>query len=208
MKLLIDADFIVYKCCAAAESEIDFGDDVIVVTSKFSEAYAAVEREIVKIRSEFMLAEPVLFFSDSKNFRKKIYPDYKGHRNRKKPCGYRRVISELSMYYKVIRIAELEADDAMGIYAYTEVTARLTSLETSRELMNSDLLKKSEQTTTDKEQYLLLEDLYETVEKHQELLDKNIHTQVMLDHIEAQLKKALEDIEELKDKVRANGNSH
>nr|ADD96141.1 hypothetical protein [uncultured organism MedDCM-OCT-S04-C777] len=31
---------------------------------------------------------------------------------------------------------------AMGIFAYTEVTARLTSLETSRELMNSDLLKK------------------------------------------------------------------
>jgi len=30
----------------------------------------------------------------------------------------------------------------------------------------------------------------------------------MLDHIEAQLKKALEDIEELKDKVRANGNNH
>ena len=67
---------------------------------------------------------------------------------------------------------------AMGIFAYTEVTARLTSLETSRELMNSDLLKKSEQTTTDKEQYLLLEDLYETVEKHQELLDKNIHTKL------------------------------
>ncbi len=117
MKLLIDADFIVYKCCAAAESEIDFGDDVIVVTSKFSEAYAAVEREIVKIRSEFMLAEPVLFFSDSKNFRKKIYPDYKGHRNRKKPCAYKRVIDALRDQYKVIRMAELEADDAMGIYA-------------------------------------------------------------------------------------------
>ena len=97
---------------------------------------------------------------------------------------------------------------SMGIFAYTEVTARLTSLETSRELMNSDLLKKSEQTTTDKEQYLLLEDLYETVEKHQELLDKNIHTQVMLDHIEAQLEKALDDIEHLKDKVRQNGTSH
>ena len=57
MKLLIDADFIVYKCCAAAEDEIDWGDDVITVVSKFSEAYAAVEREIVKIRSEFMIAE-------------------------------------------------------------------------------------------------------------------------------------------------------
>ena len=38
MKLLIDADFIVYKSCAAAETEIDWGDDVIMVTSKFSDA--------------------------------------------------------------------------------------------------------------------------------------------------------------------------
>ena len=59
----------------------------------------------------------ILFFSDSKNFRKKIYPDYKGHRNRKKPCGYRRVITELGKSYEVIRLPELEADDAMGIYA-------------------------------------------------------------------------------------------
>ena len=44
---------------------------------------------------------------------------------------------------------------AMGIFAYTEITARLTSLETSRELMNADLLKASEQTTVDKEQFLL-----------------------------------------------------
>ena len=61
--------------------------------------------------------EMILFFSDSRNFRKKIYPDYKGHRNRKKPCGYRRVITELGKSYEVIRLPELEADDAMGIYA-------------------------------------------------------------------------------------------
>ena len=97
---------------------------------------------------------------------------------------------------------------AMGIFAYTEITARLTSLETSRELMNADLLKASEQTTVDKEQYILLEELFKQTDKHQELLDKNIHNQVMLTHIEKQLEKALADIEELKDKVRANGNSH
>ena len=91
---------------------------------------------------------------------------------------------------------------SMGIFAYTEITARLTSLETSRELMNADLLKASEQTTVDKEQFLLLEDLYETVENHQELLDKNIHNQVMLQHIEKMLDKALEDIEQLKDQNR------
>ncbi|QGZ18287.1 hypothetical protein HTVC115P_gp52 [Pelagibacter phage HTVC115P] len=95
-----------------------------------------------------------------------------------------------------------------GIFAFTEITARLTSLETSRELMNADLLKASEQTTVDKEQFLLLEDLYETVEKHQELLDKNIHNQVMLEHVEKQLDKALADIEKLKDKVRENGKAY
>ena len=122
MKLLVDADFIVYKCCAAAEDEIDWGDDVIVVISKFSEALKSVERELSKIKEHFMWDTPevILFFSDSKNFRKKIYPDYKGHRNRKKPCGYRRVISELSERYTVVRIPELEADDAMGIYATFE----------------------------------------------------------------------------------------
>jgi parvulin-like peptidyl-prolyl isomerase len=97
---------------------------------------------------------------------------------------------------------------SMGIFAYTEITARLTSLETSRELMNADLLKASEQTTVDKEQYILLEELYKTTDQHTELLNKNIHNQVMLQHIEKQLEKALADIEQLKDKVRANGNSY
>ena len=97
---------------------------------------------------------------------------------------------------------------SMGIFAYTEITARLTSLETSRELMNADLLKASEQTTVDKEQFILIEDLYKTTDEHTELLNKNIHNQVMLQHLEKQLEKALADLEELKDKVRANGNSH
>ncbi|AGH57736.1 exonuclease [Cyanophage KBS-P-1A] len=119
MKLLVDADYIVYKSCAGAEDEIDFGDDVILVVSKFSDAMTNVQRELTKIKNHFMWDTPelVLFFSDSRNFRKKIYPEYKGHRNRKKPCGYRRVISELQKTYEVIRMPELEADDAMGIYA-------------------------------------------------------------------------------------------
>ena len=49
---------------------------------------------------------------------------------------------------------------AMGIFAYTELTARLVSLETSRELFEADLLKKSEQLPVDQEQLMLLEDLY------------------------------------------------
>jgi len=118
MKLLIDADYIVYKCCAACETEIDYGEDVIFVTSNFSDAYKAVKREIDNINMQFGgFGTPILFFSDSKNFRKKISPEYKGHRNRKKPCGYKRVIRNLHLEFEVITMPELEADDAMGIYA-------------------------------------------------------------------------------------------
>ena len=118
MKLLIDADFIVYKSCAAAETEIDFNDDVILVTSNFSDAYGATKRELTKLQNEFgSFSTLILFFSDTKNFRKKILPDYKGHRNRKKPCGYKRVINQLKTEFEVITMPKLEADDAMGIYA-------------------------------------------------------------------------------------------
>jgi len=118
MKLLIDADFIVYKSCAAAESEVDFGNDVILVTSNFSDAYNATQRELTKLKNKFgTFSSMILFFSDSTNFRKKILESYKGHRNRKKPCGYKRIISALKEEYKVIVKPQLEGDDAMGIYA-------------------------------------------------------------------------------------------
>ena len=118
MKLLIDAYFIVYKSCAAAETEIDWGDDTILVTSNFSDAYSATQREFTKLRNKFgSFSTLILFFSDTVNFRKKILPDYKGHRNRKKPCGYKRVINKLKTEFEVIIMPELEADDAMGIYA-------------------------------------------------------------------------------------------
>ena len=93
----------------------------------------------------------------------------------------------------------------MGVFAYTEITARLTSLETSRELMNADLLKKSEQTTTDQEQFLLLEELYKTVEKLQATQEQNMTNKVNIEFTQKQLEKALNDIEQLKDKVRQNG---
>jgi|TARA_Y100000813_G_scaffold178178_1_gene145153 DNA polymerase-1 len=149
MNLLIDADFIVYKCCAACETEIDYGEDVIFVTSNFSDAYNAVKKEVEKIKSAFGgFASPILFFSDSKNFRKKIYPEYKGHRNRKKPCGYKRVIRNLRIEYNVIIMPELEADDAMGIYAtqhpgnvivspdkdMKQIAGKLYDLETSKDI--------------------------------------------------------------------------
>ena len=67
---------------------------------------------------------------------------------------------------------------AMGIFAYTEITSRLTSLETSRELFQADLLKKSEQLPTDQEQFMLIEDLYKTTEKLEITQEQNMTNKV------------------------------
>jgi hypothetical protein len=96
---------------------------------------------------------------------------------------------------------------SMGVFAYTEITARLTSLETSRELFQADLLKKSEQLPTDQEQYMLIEDLYKTTEKLEITQEQNMTNKVNIEFLKAQLEKALDDVEDLKDKVRANGKS-
>ena len=97
---------------------------------------------------------------------------------------------------------------AMGVFAYTEVTARLTSLETSRELFNADLLKKSEQKPTDQEQFMLIENLYKVTEKLELTQEQNMTNKVNIQFLRDQLEKALVDIENLKDKVRQNGNGH
>ena len=97
---------------------------------------------------------------------------------------------------------------AMSVFAYTEVTSRLTSLETSRELFQADLLKKSEQKPTDQEQFMLLESVFEDVEKLIKNQEQNMTNKVNIEFLKQQLEKTLADVESLKDKVRKNGNGH
>ena len=93
---------------------------------------------------------------------------------------------------------------AMGIFAYTEVTARLTSLETSRELFQADLLKKSEQLPTEQEQYMLLETVFKDVEKLIETQEQNMTNKVNIEFLKQQVDKLQTDVEKL---IR-NGSGH
>ena len=103
-------------------------------------------------------------------------------------------------------VASLNLLVAAGVFAYTELTARLVSLETSRELMKADLLKASDQKPVDQEQFMLLESLFSDVEKLIENQEQNVTNKVNIEFNKQLLEKALEDIEKLKDKVRENGN--
>ena len=93
---------------------------------------------------------------------------------------------------------------AMGVFAYTEVTARLTSLETSRELFQADLLKKSHQKPVDQEQFMLIESLFEDVEKLIKNQEQNMTNKVNIEFLKEQVQKLQVDVEKL---IR-NGNGH
>ena len=95
-----------------------------------------------------------------------------------------------------------------GVIGYTELTARLTSLETSRELMQSDLLKASDQKPVDQEQFLIQESLAVDLEKTIVRVDEMMHNGVNIQRMIKDIERLRDDVEKLKDKVRENGNSY
>ncbi len=99
---------------------------------------------------------------------------------------------------------------AMGVWAWADITSRLTSLETAKQLMEQDLLEASTQKPIDQEQFMLLEHMSIQLEKITARVDDMMHNKVMIESINKVLDKATKDIEKLKDKQRefANGNNH
>ena len=117
-----------------------------------------------------------------------------------------RISEQAAVQMPMKTVASLILLVVAGTFAYTELTARLVSLETSRELMKADLLKASDQKPVDQEQFMLLESLFSDVEKLIENQEQNVTNKVNIEFNKQLLEKALEDIEKLKDKVRENGN--
>ena len=92
---------------------------------------------------------------------------------------------------------------AVGVWAYFGIVERLNNLETSKQLMEDDLLKKAEQTPKNLEMLMLIEMNAKILEKHQKQLDENIHTKVLLMEAQKKISKLQEDVEKL---IRKNGN--
>ena len=118
-------------------------------------------------------------------------------------------------------LISIVASVAVGVWAYFGVIERINKLETSKQLMSSDLEKNTEfrikwprgemgSLPADSEQFMLIEDLYKSVEKLQAQQEAGMHNKVNIEFLQKQVEKALSDIEELKDKARdmhyKNGN--
>ena len=83
---------------------------------------------------------------------------------------------------------------AVGVWAYFGIVERINTLETSKQLMEADLLKKAEQTPKNLEMLMLIEMNSKLLEKHQIQLDENIHTKVLLTEENKKIDKLQEDV--------------
>ena len=91
------------------------------------------------------------------------------------------------------------------VMMYSSMTQKITSLETSRELMLNDLLKASDQKPIDQEQFLIQESLAGDLEKTIVRVDEMMHNGVNIQRMMKDIDRLRDDVEMLKDKVRKNG---
>ena len=87
------------------------------------------------------------------------------------------------------------------VLMYSSITQKITSLETSRELMLNDLLKASDQKPIDQEQFLIQESLAGDLEKTIIRVDEMMHNGVNIQRMMKDIDRLRDDVEMLKDKV-------
>lgn len=125
LKILIDADMIVFCSCAACETPIDWDCDLTTLHCEHAEAEKLADDTVISIVDKVLdhykydgKYEILMCFSDKENFRKHILPSYKANRvGKRKPLGYSKVVEWVKDNFTCYQKPTLEADDCIGILA-------------------------------------------------------------------------------------------
>ena len=132
-----------------------------------------------------------------------------------------KISEEASVQMPMKTVASLITLVAIGTWAYFGLIETQNKLLTKVELMSSDLEMNTEfrikwprgqlgSLPADSEQFMMIEDLYKSVDKLQIAIEDGMHNKVNIEFLTKQMNKALNDIEELKDSNREihykNGN--
>tara|TARA_B100001769_G_C21863821_1_gene467655 strand:- start:134 stop:574 length:441 start_codon:yes stop_codon:yes gene_type:complete len=145
-----------------------------------------------------------------------------------------KISDQTSISMPMRNLLSIVAAVAVGVWAYFGVIERLNKLETQSVLLEKDMSAEDErlhsevtkntdfrikyprgelgQSSQDIEQFMLIEDLYKSVERMQKHLDDMANNKVNIEFLTKQLEKAQENIEKLKDADREivykNGGEH
>tara|TARA_Y100001972_G_scaffold11197_1_gene12148 strand:- start:148 stop:552 length:405 start_codon:yes stop_codon:yes gene_type:complete len=108
---------------------------------------------------------------------------------------------------------------AVGVWAYFGIIERLNTIETNGKLMIADVEKNTEfrikwprgemgSLPADSEQFLLIEDMIVDIEKLTVRVDEMMNNKVNIERLIKDVDKIAEQLEMIKDKVRANGKNY
>ena len=130
-----------------------------------------------------------------------------------------KISEEAAVQMPMKTVASLIALVAIGTWAYFGIIEKQNRMATTLELMERDLEMNTEfrikwprgqlgSLPADSEQFMMIEDLYKSVDKLQKAIEDGMHNKVNIEFLTKQMNKVLGDIEKLKDKQRSfsNGN--
>ena len=129
------------------------------------------------------------------------------------------ISEEAAVQMPMKTVASLIVIVALGTMGYFQIVERLNVADTRIKIIEKDLEENTEfrikwprgemgSLPADSEQFMLIEDLYKSVEKMEKTQEMNMTNKVNIEFLNTQLEKALADIEALKDKVRENGKNY
>ena len=130
-----------------------------------------------------------------------------------------KISDEAKVQMPMKTVASLITLVSIGTWAYFGIIETQNRISTQLEIMNKDLEDNTEfrikwprgmlgALPADQEQFMMIEDLYNSVDRLQKAIEDGMHNKVNIEFLSKQMNKVLGDIEKLKDKQRtfANGN--
>ena len=130
-----------------------------------------------------------------------------------------KISEEASVQMPFKTVASLIALVAVGTWAYFGIIETQNKINTKIEIFEKDLDMNTEfrikwprgqagSLPADQEQFMMIEDLYKSVDRLQKAIEDGMHNKVNIEFLSKQMNKVLVDIEKLKDKQRnfSNGN--
>ena len=116
--MLVDGDLLAYKLTSSLEEVIDWGNDNWTLWSDFRIGKQLWTQSIAFYMGLTKSKNPVICFSDTKNFRKQLDSSYKSYRKKiRKPICYKALKDWIMKTHTCFVNKGLEGDDTIGLLA-------------------------------------------------------------------------------------------
>ena len=123
-RVFFDLEFYAYRHCSAAVECMDWGDGDWCDVFRHGEAMANLRQQVIALLAKFPRPEYLVVFcrGQGENFRKKLLPEYKANRKKRRPPGnYTKFLAEANTMARqlgcdVWRHPGIEGDDIIGLY--------------------------------------------------------------------------------------------